>query len=602
MDEIKKFEPLWGVWRTEALIGEGSYGKVYRAVREEFGRKYYAAIKHISIPSSDSQITEVISEGIASDKSSLKEYFESTAQNLINEIMLMNSVKGKTNIVSYEDHLVLPKPSGIGYDIIIRMELLTGLNDILRCKQLTNKDVIRLGIDLCSALEVCVEKGIVHRDIKPSNIFVSDSGDYKLGDFGVARELEYTTAAMSKKGTYVYMAPEVYRGESANFSADIFSLGIVMYRLLNGNRAPFLPVSAKMQPRDNEIALVRRMSGEQMPAPAFADEKLAKIILKATQFDRKKRYASPTEMKKDLMLLQEGKYELERTVPIIAEPTHDSAKSVVQNNPLTEYDDDNTQTLIGAVEQKNSKSSASGASVKRKRIRLVTALSILLLVVSFSLFVIFNHDDDITESPEPSENTRSTVSVTVPSLTQSTDTSFTSSSASSSSTTRTTSSKKKDRYNMNEVKSQVSSMASGKGIKSGSGDIREGEVGWNTANDNVNADVFCTLCDQFIYETVEKYRMQYARSKAEYNRAQDVYRQWQRAVDSGEKSYSEEEDLYYLRLIANLEADMRAISYKKDHLSYTLSINPIQGNGTYNDYNVSFVLYSPAYGIIVHIE
>lgn len=593
MDEIKKFEPLWGVWRTEALIGEGSYGKVYRAVREEFGRKYYAAIKHISIPSSDSQITEVISEGIASDKSSLKEYFESTAQNLINEIMLMNSVKGKTNIVSYEDHLVFPKPSGIGYDIIIRMELLTGLNDILRCKQLTNKDVIRLGIDLCSALEVCVEKGIVHRDIKPSNIFVSDSGDYKLGDFGVARELEYTTAAMSKKGTYVYMAPEVYRGESANFSADIFSLGIVMYRLLNGNRAPFLPVSAKMQPRDNEIALVRRMSGEQMPAPAFADEKLAKIILKATQFDRKKRYASPTEMKKDLMLLQEGKYELERTVPIIAEPTHDSAKSVVQNNPLTEYDDDNTQTLIGAVEQKNSKSSASGASVKRKRIRLVTALSILLLVVSFSLFAIFNHDDDITESPEPSENTRSTVSVTVPSFTQSTVTSFTSSSASSSSTTRTTSSKKKDRYNMNEVKSQVSSMASGNGIKSGSGDIREGEVGWNTANDNVNDDVFCTLCDQFIHETVGKYRKQFARSIAEYNRAQDVYRQWQRAVDSGEKSYSEEEDLYYLRLIANLEADMSAISYKKDHLSYTLSVEPIYGNGTYNDYIVTFVLYSP---------
>lgn len=593
MDEIKKFEPLWGVWRTEALIGEGSYGKVYRAVREEFGRKYYAAIKHISIPSSDSQITEVISEGIASDKSSLKEYFESTAQNLINEIMLMNSVKGKTNIVSYEDHLVLPKPSGIGYDIIIRMELLTGLNDILRCKQLTNKDVIRLGIDLCSALEVCVEKGIVHRDIKPSNIFVSDSGDYKLGDFGVARELEYTTAAMSKKGTYVYMAPEVYRGESANFSADIFSLGIVMYRLLNGNRAPFLPVSAKMQPRDNEIALVRRMSGEQMPAPAFADEKLAKIILKATQFDRKKRYASPTEMKKDLMLLQEGKYELERTVPIIAEPTHDSAKSVVQNNPLTEYDDDNTQTLIGAVEQKNSKSSASGASVKRKRIRLVTALSILLLVVSFSLFVIFNHDDDITEFPEPSENARSTVSVTVPSFTQSTDTSFTSSSASSSSTTRTTSAlpKKTDRYNMNEVKSQVSSVASSKGIKSGSGEIREGSVPWDTRAEN--SERFLYECKYLMYNTTDKIDNEIITALRAWDKAVQQEKSYVDDVNSGVREYSEQDAAYLHNLVIQREEYLYRCRYVRNHLSYTLSVEPIYGNGTYNDYIVTFVLYSP---------
>ena len=322
MDDIKQFEPLWGVWKTEALIGEGSYGKVYRAVREEFGRKYYAAVKHISIPTSESQITEAITEGLENDRESIKGYFDAIAQNLMNEISIMNDVKGKTNIVSYEDHMIIPKSSGVGYDIIIRMELLTGLNDILRHKQLTNLDVIRLGIDICSALEICVQKGIVHRDIKPSNIFVSDSGDYKLGDFGVARELE-KTVAMSKKGTYIYMAPEVYRGETANFSADIFSLGMVMYRLLNGNRAPFLPVAAKIMPGDNENALARRMSGEAMPAPAFADEELSLVILKATQFDRNKRYASPTEMKKDLLRLG-GVVTMERSVPIIADPSSNS--------------------------------------------------------------------------------------------------------------------------------------------------------------------------------------------------------------------------------------------------------------------------------------
>ncbi|MBE6758608.1 MAG: serine/threonine protein kinase [Ruminococcaceae bacterium] len=326
MNTIRQFEPLWGVWRTEEKpLGQGSFGVVYRAWREEFGKKYYAAVKHISIPSSETQITDAVSQGIPDDRESLRDYFSAMAQNLVKEITLMNEVKGHTNIVSYEDHLIIPKATGIGYDIIIRMELLTGLNDMLRHRQMTNKDVVKLGIDICSALEVCLEKGIVHRDIKPSNIFVNDTGDYKLGDFGVARELDHTTAGMSKKGTYIYMAPEVYRGEPANFSADTFSLGIVMYRLLNGNRAPFLPVgSAKIQPNDNENALARRMAGEPLPAPAFSDGDLTDVILRATQFDKYRRFANPTEFKQALMCVRDG-IPVGRTIPVVAAPTNNSA-------------------------------------------------------------------------------------------------------------------------------------------------------------------------------------------------------------------------------------------------------------------------------------
>ncbi len=325
MSDIKQFEPLWGLWRTEgAPIGEGSFGVVYKAVREEFGKKYYAAIKHISIPSSQSQLNDVISEGVANNDKALKEYFDSIVQDLVTEIALMSKVKGHTNIVSYEDHLIIPKPTGIGYDIIIRMELLTGLNGVLRQRKMTNKDVIKLGIDICSALEICAEKGVLHRDIKPSNIFVNDLGDYKLGDFGVARELERTTG-MSRKGTYVYMAPEVYKGEPTNLSADTFSLGMVLYRLLNGNRAPFLPAdSQSIKSGDNEAALLRRMSGEALPAPAYADKRLADVILKAVEFKKEKRYKSPTEFKKALLSLADGSV-VERVIPVVSTPTNNSA-------------------------------------------------------------------------------------------------------------------------------------------------------------------------------------------------------------------------------------------------------------------------------------
>lgn len=83
-----------------------------------------------------------------------------------------------------------------------------------------------------------VRNTILYTGIKPSNIFVSDNGDFKLGDFVVARTLEKTSSGLSKKGTYTYMAPEVFRGESYGASVDTYSLGIVMYKLLNNNLEP----------------------------------------------------------------------------------------------------------------------------------------------------------------------------------------------------------------------------------------------------------------------------------------------------------------------------------------------------------------------------
>ena len=70
-----------------------------------------------------------------------------------------------------------------------------------------------MGRELTSALIFCQKKGLIHRDIKPENIFVSEAGQFKLGDFGVARTVEKTTGGLSRKGTEKYMAPEVYLGK-----------------------------------------------------------------------------------------------------------------------------------------------------------------------------------------------------------------------------------------------------------------------------------------------------------------------------------------------------------------------------------------------------
>jgi beta-lactam-binding protein with PASTA domain len=286
-------------WKIEKELGEGSFGKVYKIVREEYGYKYESALKVIHIPQSSAEINIIKNEGMTDE--SVTTYFKSVVEDIIKEFVLMSRLKGNTNIVSYEDHVVVPLENTIGWEIYIRMELLTPLFDYINNSTFTLKDAVQLGIDMCQALEICEQYNIIHRDIKPENIFVSNLGNYKLGDFGIARQLEKTTSGMSKKGTYNYMAPEVYRGLNYDKTVDIYSLGIVLYRFLNDNRTPFLPnYPDVIYFSDRENANIMRLSGKEMPLPHNADEKLGNIILKACAYNSKDRYQSAKELKKEL--------------------------------------------------------------------------------------------------------------------------------------------------------------------------------------------------------------------------------------------------------------------------------------------------------------
>ena len=83
-----------------------------------------------------------------------------------------------------------------------------------------------MGQDILTALEFCHAQHLIHRDIKPSNIFVTPFGEYKLGDFGISREVERTNATLSQKGTKSYMAPEMILGEKYGKDVDLYALGL----------------------------------------------------------------------------------------------------------------------------------------------------------------------------------------------------------------------------------------------------------------------------------------------------------------------------------------------------------------------------------------
>ena len=287
--EYRPMDTVLDGWQLQRQIGAGSYGKVFEAIHQDstFGKTYHAAMKIITVTADAETVDGWNEAGVA-------DYTRSVVDEMLREIDLMYRLKGHTNIVSYEGHAIVPHDDGVGWDIIIRMELLIPLRQFMKQNPLTQRELIRMGMDICKALELCQKYNIVHRDIKPENIFVSQQGDFKLGDFGVARTMERTHANMSKKGTYTYMAPEVYQGKPYGPTADIYSLGMVLYRLLNYNRVPFLPPYPQpVTVNDQEQALLRRMRGEPLPVPANARGRMAEIIFKACAWDPMDRYSAP---------------------------------------------------------------------------------------------------------------------------------------------------------------------------------------------------------------------------------------------------------------------------------------------------------------------
>lgn len=370
MSDLFSLPHEWGAWKIERLIGEGSFAKVYLVSRKEYDKVYYAAVKYISIPKNKNEVEDAYTEGFAVDEGSVGSYYDEIMRDILNEINTNYELKGNTNIVCYEDHLVKKNENGYGYKIYIRMEFLRSLSEIIRQNGgLSERETVKLGIDMCSALEVLEARNIIHRDIKPANIFVNNMGVYKLGDFGIAKTLDRTINSVSIKGTISYMPPEIMHGVSVDKTADIYSLGLVLYRLLNNNRPPFAPQkSGPITHDENNTASAKRMAGEPLPYPSnCSDETLAKIVLTACQYKPENRWQSPTAMKRALTGVLEEMDNNQQTFAI---------KENIYNTNRNNY---SYQNSVNNVNQKKSKTGIIIGSVAGA----AALISVIVVVLFF---------------------------------------------------------------------------------------------------------------------------------------------------------------------------------------------------------------------------
>ncbi|MGE5830095.1 MAG: Stk1 family PASTA domain-containing Ser/Thr kinase, partial [Micromonosporaceae bacterium] len=205
-------------------------------------------------------------------------------------------------------------PSGESLPYIV-MEFVNGrtLKEVLTSEgRLMPRRALDITAEICSALEFSHRHGIIHRDIKPGNVMLTQAGQVKVMDFGIARALASGASTMTQTsaviGTAQYLSPEQARGESVDARSDVYATGCVLYELVCGH-PPFVgdsPVSVAYQ-HVREDARPPSESNRDVPPAVDA------VVLKALAKNPLNRYQSAAEMRADLLRAASGR-------PVQAEP------------------------------------------------------------------------------------------------------------------------------------------------------------------------------------------------------------------------------------------------------------------------------------------
>lgn len=312
-EELKTF---WPQWYVEKRLGGGAFGDVFQIYKDNYGIRVWSALKVIQICNTIAEETVPI-VGANPNYASHQNSAEELPKELLNEIQIMETLRGAPNIVSIDDFYF--QRGSASSSLYVRMELLTSFQDVMTNRQRNNKqftiaEVLKIGRDICTALMFCEERGIIHRDIKPANLFVDAFGSYKVGDFGASKRMEtvHATHMMTGIGTISYMAPEIFAGRSYNNTVDIYALGMVLYQLLNSGRAPFLPKQRPYTTQDIDVANYKRLRGDELPSlvgmlvcDETIDTRLDNLIRKACKASSDERYKTAEEFYEALTAYKE---------------------------------------------------------------------------------------------------------------------------------------------------------------------------------------------------------------------------------------------------------------------------------------------------------
>lgn len=303
----------WSQWELQEFLRDSSYGKVYRAKSEADGIPVYAAIEIITVPPNQSSIESARLQGIKED--TLRSFFDKFKDDLIWEMTMLKKVSSR-HVVKIDDMIANENEQSPGWTGYIRTGVYTPLKAYFENNKRNQDEIVKMARDVYEALSAAGAYGMVHGDINPNNIFVSDTGSFLLGGFGVRRCVEKAWGAQSGGD---FDAPEVYEKGKYSPQSDIFSLGMVMAYLLNGGGLP---------------------SGKNLSIINGADEQILEFIKRATAYDPEERFSSAVEMRAALDKLNDAGAGMPIATAIVVkeqatvEETPEQIEAIVQKGPI----------------------------------------------------------------------------------------------------------------------------------------------------------------------------------------------------------------------------------------------------------------------------
>ncbi len=277
---------LAGRYRVGELIGRGGMASVYRGYDQTLGRD--VAIK-------------ILKRDLASD-SGFRTRFRLEAQaasRMANQAIVRVFDAGEDVAADVNGERPVP---------FIVMELVHGtlLKDIVARGPVPPAEAVRYVDGILEALEYSHRAGVVHRDIKPGNVMITDAGQVKVMDFGIARAVSDSSSTVAETtsilGTAAYFSPEQAKGEPVDARADVYSTGIVLYELLTG-RPPFRG--------DSPVAVAYQHVSETPTPPSQANEASPRafdpVVLRALAKDPYQRYPDAASFREALDAASDGK-------------------------------------------------------------------------------------------------------------------------------------------------------------------------------------------------------------------------------------------------------------------------------------------------------
>ena len=314
MSKFVKLPDCLKTWKITSCISEDNGNTLYKVTKKEFdGTVTTANLRYVSI-SKDSYTSENI-------------------EFISNEVSFLKTICQSGDYYNYIDIAVNNNPAKEKIELFLVTDSLTSLSEVLQTKNFEESDIIDFGIQMSNILEKLESNNIFHGNINLDNIYVTDEGKYKLGGFS---DFEGQIDDMS------FVAPEIKRNENADFTTDIYSLGLILYYLCNNKTLPFMSDSTS-----KEEAINIRFEGKPVNAPVNGSEKLKSVIVIACQPDNANRWKNAGNIKNALTSIKSEMPDAQKS-EVIAPETTDFSGNVFDEYDYEEFEAPEAEPVVVA--------------------------------------------------------------------------------------------------------------------------------------------------------------------------------------------------------------------------------------------------------------